>query len=173
MERLRITGKSRYLDELAERAGFALGTSTCSSAQVIWSSDMFMEVQPVDRLNFLNVVIMKCDDDYYSLDRNVKVIITMKGVCNEAAFDAWNICQYVQLKELIVGDECFQYVKDLKIVGLNELEKMQIGKESFCKTRGGAFELKDCEALESVQIGDGSFTGVMSVVFESECCTGG
>ena len=29
--------------------------------------------------------------------------------------------------------------------------------------------MRDCEKLESVKIGDGSFVGVVSVVFESEC----
>ena len=29
--------------------------------------------------------------------------------------------------------------------------------------------MKDCEKLKSVKIGDGSFVGVVSVGFESEC----
>ena len=79
------------------------------------------------------------------------------------------MAEYVRLRELIVGDECFQFVKDLKIVGLNALEKVEIGKECFCKASGGVLEMRDCEKLKSVKIGDGSFVGVVSVVFESEC----
>ena len=29
--------------------------------------------------------------------------------------------------------------------------------------------MRDCEKLKTVKIGDGSFVGVMTVVFESEC----
>ncbi|OAO13642.1 hypothetical protein AV274_4686 [Blastocystis sp. ATCC 50177/Nand II] len=75
--------------------------------------------------------------------------------------------EYVRLRELIVGDECFQFVKDLRIVGLNALEKVEIGKQCFCKASGGVFEMRDCEKVKSVKIGDGSFVSVMSVMFEN------
>ena len=110
---------------------------------------------------------MKCNKDYVSLDENVEVIEVKNGMCNNEAFEEWEMNEYVRLRELIVGDECFKFVKDLKIVGLNALEKVEIGKECYCKASGGVFEMRDCEKLKSVKIGDGSFVGVMSVVFES------
>ena len=113
--------------------------------------------------------VVRCDKDFLALDEDVEVIKVRNGVCNNEAFDEWSMEEYVRLRELIVGDECFQFVKDLRIVGLNALEKVEIGKECFCKASGGVFEMRDCEKLESVKIGDGSFVGVMSVVFESEC----
>ena len=54
-------------------------------------------------------------------------------------------------------------------MGLNALEKVDIGKQCFCKASGGVFEMRDCAKLKSVRIGDGSFVSVMSVMFESEC----
>ena len=112
---------------------------------------------------------MSCDDDFVLLDENVEVIEVKKGVCNDEVFEEWGMDEYVRLRELIVGDECFQFVMDLRIVGLNALEKVEIGKQCFCKASGGAFEMRDCEKLKSVKIGDGSFVSVMSVVFESNC----
>ena len=53
--------------------------------------------------------------------------------------------------------------------GLNALEKVEIGKQCFCKVSGGVFEMRNCEKLKSVKIGDGCFVGLVSVVFESEC----
>ena len=114
--------------------------------------------------------VVRCNNDFLALDEDVEVIRVRNGVCNNEAFDEWSMEEYVRLRELIVGDECFQFVKDLRIVGLNALEKVDVGKECFCKASGGVFEMRDCEKLESVKIGDGSFVGVMSVVFESECC---
>ena len=113
--------------------------------------------------------VVRCNNDFLALDEDVEVIRVRNGVCNNEAFDEWSMEEYVRLRELIVGDECFQFVKDLRIVGLNALEKVEIGKQCFCKASGGVFEMRDCEKLESVKIGDGSFVGVMSVVFESEC----
>ena len=114
-------------------------------------------------------VIVKNDDDFLLLDESVELIEVKKGVCNDEVFEEWSMEEYVRLRELIVGDECFQFVKDLKIVGLNALEKVEIGRQCFCKASGGVFEMRDCEKVKSVRIGDGSFVSVMSVVFESEC----
>ena len=113
---------------------------------------------------------MKNDDDFVLLDESVELIEVKKGVCNDEDFDEWKMEEYVRLRELIVGDECFQFVKDVKIVGLNALEKVEIGKECFCKACGGVFEMRDCAKVKSVRIGDGSFVGVVSVVFESMIC---
>ena len=120
-------------------------------------------------VNTVGRVIVKNDDDFVLLDENVELIEVKNGVCNDEDFEEWEMNEYVRLRELIVGDECFQFVKDLEIVGLSALEKVEIGKQCFCKASGGVFEMRDCEKLKSVRIGDGSFVGVASVVFESEC----
>ena len=124
----------------------------------------------IEPVNTAGRVIVKNDDDFVLLDEDVEGIEVKNGMCNNEAFEEWEMNEYVRLRELIVGDECFKFVKDLKIVGLNALEKVEIGKECYCKASGGVFEMRDCEKLKSVKIGDGSFVGVVSVVFESECC---
>ena len=165
MERIQRKGKSIVLTELADRDGAVEKVPISSPSRQPSYPEPPSPVKPVvpDR------VIVQCDDDFMSLDEDVEAIEVRSGVCNNEAFDRWKVYEYEKLRELIVGDECFQYVKDLKIVGLNELKKVEIGKQCFCKTNGGEFVLKDCEKLESVKIGDGSFVGVMNVVFESEC----
>ena len=147
VERIRNAGKSDLLAELAKRIG--------------------MDSPSPDDKEGKGVV--RCDNDFLALDEDVEVIKVRNGVCNNEAFEEWEMDEYVKLRELIVGDECFQFVKDLKIVGLKALEKVEIGKQCFCKASGGVFEMSDCAELESVKIGDGSFVGVVSVVFESEC----
>ena len=123
----------------------------------------------IEPVSTVGRVIVKNDDDFLLLGENVEVIEVKNGVCNDEDFEEWEMNEYVRLRELIVGDECFQFVKDLKIVGLNALERVEIGKQCFCKVSGGEFEMRDCEKLKSVKIGDGSFVSVVSVVFESEC----
>ena len=170
MERIRNAGNSDLLVSLVKRVGEGRSVTMKTPAEVNMVPDTVIGfASVVEPVNTAGRVIMKNDEDFVLLDEDVEVIEVKKGVCNDEAFEEWNMNEYVRLRELIVGDECFQFVKDLKIVGLNALEKVEIGKECFCKASGGVFEIRNCEKLKSVKIGDGSFVGVMSVVFESEC----
>ena len=168
VERIRSAGKSSLIAELADRVGEGNSLTVNNPSEVNMVPDTVIGGKPATE-NTAGRVIMKNDDDFLLLDENVEVIEVKKGVCNDEVFEEWGMDEYVRLRELIVGDECFQFVKDLRMVGLNALEKVEIGKQCFYKASGGVFEMRDCEKLKSVKIGDGSFVGVMSVVFESEC----
>ena len=170
MERIRSAGNSDLLVSLVKRVGEGRSVTVDNPSEVNMVPDTVIGGKPlIEPVNMTSKVIVKCNKDFLSLDEDVEVIEVKNGMCNDEAFDEWEMDEYVRLRELIVGDECFQFVKDLRIVGLNALEKVEIGKQCFCKTSGGVFEMRDCEKLESVKIGDGSFVSVVSVVFESEC----
>ena len=164
MDRIRSAGKTSVIAKLADRVGEGRSVTMDNPSEV--NVVPYTVIEPV---NTVGRVIVKNDDDFLLLDENVELIEVKNGVCNDEDFEDWEMGEYVRLRELIVGDECFQFVKDLRIVGLNALEKMEIGKECFCNASGGVFEMRNCENLKSVKIGDGSFVGVVSVVFESEC----
>ena len=170
MERIRNAGKSSLIAELADRVGEGRSVPVDNPSEVnVAPATVIRGYHVIEPVNMTGIVIVKNDDDFVLLDEDVEVIEVKNGMCSNEAFDEWSMEEYARLRELIVGDECFQFVKDLKIVGLKTLEKVEIGKECFCKTRGGVFEMRDCEKVKSVRIGDGSFVDVMSVVFESEC----
>ena len=168
MERIRSAGKSSLIAELADRVGEGRSVTVDNPSEVNMAPDTVIGGKPATKLeNTVGRVVVKCNKDFVLLDESVEVIEVKNGMCNNKAFEEWDMDEYVRLRELIVGDECFEFVKDLRIVGLNALEKVEIGKECFCEASGGVFEMRDCEKLKSVKIGDGSFVGVMSVVFES------
>ena len=170
MERIRSAGKSSLIAELADRVGEGRSVAMNNPSDVNIVHDTVIGFASVSKpVNTVGRVIVKNDDDFVLLDENVEGIEVKNGVCNNEAFDEWSMEEYVRLRELIVGDECFQFVRDVRIVGLNALEKVEIGKQCFCEASGGVFEMRNCEKLKSVKIGDGSFVSVMSVVFESEC----
>ena len=170
MERIRSAGKSSMIAELADRVGEGRSAAVDTPSEVnVAPATAIGGKLLVEPVNTAGRVIVKCNKDFVSLDENVEVIEVKNGMCNDEVFDEWEMNEYVRLRELIVGNECFQFVKDLKIVGLNALEKVEIGKQCFCKASGGVFEMRNCENLKSVRIGDGSFVSVVSVVFESEC----
>ena len=168
MERIRSAGKSSLIAELADRVGEGRSVPVNNHSEVNMVPDTVIGfASATEPVNTVGRVIVKNDDDFLLLDENVELIEVKKGVCNDEDFEEWEMNEDARLRELIVCDECFQFVKDVKIVGLNALEKVEIGKECFCKASGGAFEMRDCEKLKSVKIDDGSFVGVVSVVFES------
>ena len=170
MERIRSAGNSDLLVSLVKRVGEGRSVAVDNPAEVNMVPDTVIGFASATKPgNTTGRVIVKNDDDFLLLDESVEVIEVKKGVCNDEDFEEWEMNEYVRLRELIVGDECFQFVKDLMIVGLNALEKVEIGKQCFCKASGGVFEMRNCEKLKSVKIGDGSFVGVVSVVFESKC----
>ena len=170
MERIRSAGKSSLIAELADRVGEGRSGTVDNPSEVNMVPDTVIGGKPlIEPVNMTSKVIVKCNKDFVLLDEDVELIEVKNGMCNDEVFDEWSMDEYARLRELIVGDECFQYVKDLKIVGLNALEKVEIGKQCFCKASGGMFEMRDCAKLKSVKIGDGSFVSVVSVVFESEC----
>ena len=169
MERIRSAGNSDLLVSLVKRVGEGRSVTVDNPSEVNMVPDTVIGFASATKPgNTTGRVIVK-NDDFLLLDESVEVIEVKKGVCNDEDFEEWEMNEYVRLRELIVGDECFQFVKDLKIVGLNALEKVEIGKQCFCKASGGVFEIRNCEKLKSVRIGDGSFVSVVSVVFESEC----
>ena len=170
MERIRSAGKSSLIVELADRVGEGRSVTMDNPSEVNMVPDTVIGGKPViEPVNTVGKVIVKNDYDFVLLDEDVEGIEVKNGMCNNEAFDEWYMEEYMRLRELIVCNECFQFVKDLKIVGLNALEKVEIGKQCFCEASGGVFEMRDCEKLKSMKIGDGSFVGVVNVVFESEC----
>ena len=168
MERIRSAGNSDLLVSLVKRVGEGRSVPMSNPSAVNVALATVIEGKPlIEPVNMTSKVIVKRNMDFVLLDEDVEVIEVKNGMCNDEVFDEWNMNEYVRLRELIVGDECFQFVKDLRIVGLSALEKVEIGKECFCKTSGGVFEMRNCAKLKSVKIGDCSFVGVVSVVFES------
>ena len=67
-----------------------------------------------------------------------------------------------------MGDYCFRETEELKLIGLNELESVVIGRYCFLKypydvKKDGMdpnrhFYLKNCERLRELKIGCGSFS---------------
>ena len=170
MERIRNEGNSDLLVSLVKRVGKGRSVPMNNPSEVNVVPGTVIGGKPlIEPVNTAGRVIVKCNKDFLSLEEDVEVIEVKNGMCSNKAFEEWEMSDYVRLRELIVGDECFQFVKDLRIVGLNALEKVEVGKECFCKTSGGVFEMRNCEKVKNVKIGDGSFVSVVSVVFESEC----
>ena len=93
-------------------------------------------------------------------------IIIDNGV-SKSDFSELDLSRFLQLKSLTLGDHCFSYVNEVKVIGLSELESVEIGMNSFTKykstwnitsDRNRHFYLKDCLKLKSLKMGRYSFS---------------
>ena len=103
---------------------------------------------------------------------------TVEGIivdgCNDASFTVLNLTRFVNLKELIVGNDSLANVNEVHLIGLSKLERVVIGMNSFTKFKNGwgndstrHFYLKDCPQLRELQISSDSF-GYYSLELKSE-----
>lgn len=99
------------------------------------------------------------------LERGVEVIEMKSNSCNDHELRVLDLSRFVNLREFIVGDKCFEYVKEVALIGLNRLERVVIGKHSFPgksdkdKDEKNRFCVKRCERLKELKIGSMSFFG--------------
>ena len=97
----------------------------------------------------------------------VGVMVVSDHCCNERGFMELDLTGFVNLRELNVGDECFENVNKVKLIGLKQLERVVIGVNCFTKYRNDCpefiilnrhFYLKNCERLRELKIGCWSFS---------------
>ena len=94
-------------------------------------------------------------------------IIIDNGV-SKSDFSDLDLSRFLQLKSLAVGDHCFSYVNEVKVIGLSELESVEIGMNSFTKYKNTWYDIrpdpnrhfyvKNCPKLKSLKMGCFSFS---------------
>ena len=109
--------------------------------------------------------VISCKRDWDCVDKRVGVIEVSNGCCNEEGLKELDLRGFVNLRELKVGDECFENVNEVKLIGLSELESVEIGMNSFTQHKNDAsddpnrhFYLKNCPKLKSLKMDRYSFS---------------
>ena len=87
------------------------------------------------------------------------------NTCNDKDCDVLDLSSFSNLKVFEVGDYSFAYVKEVKLIGLSQLERVVIGRECFTKKKllddyypDRDFHLKNCERVKELKIGCYSFS---------------
>ena len=77
----------------------------------------------------------------------------------------WDVSLLLNLESIEIGNDCFRSVQTFKIDGLNRLKTIKIGINSFTQNKNWyrndsskSFHILNCESLESIQIGQNSFS---------------
>ena len=114
-----------------------------------WSADVHNEVE------------------WNSLNRNVFEIVVSSNCCNEKSMKVLDLSELKYLRHIEIGSACFEYVNEVKMIELNNLESVEIGKNSFTKFKNTwrvtsdpnrHFYLKNCPKLKSLKMGRYSFS---------------
>ena len=80
-------------------------------------------------------------------------------------YTTFDFSDYAVVESIWIGDDCFGSVKTFQIDGLNRLKSIKIGNKSFTQKKNSSgndksksFHILNCESLESIQIGEYSFS---------------
>ena len=112
------------------------------------------------------IVNVQCMGDLKNANISVRTVVVASNCCNDWKLSVLDLSRFVNLRELKVGEECFENVKEVKLIGLSQLERVVIGMNSFTKRKNDGpwgidpdhhFYLKDCERLRELKIGCFSF----------------
>ena len=128
-----------------------------------------VERSEVLRVEDLEVEDMKVEihnwNGWEQVNESVTELVIPSNCCNVAEWSVFDVSGLKWLKSIEIGDECFENVNEVKLIGMNRLESVVIGKNSFTKHKGWFgndpyrhFYLRNCERLRELKMGRYSFS---------------
>ena len=105
------------------------------------------------------------NNDMKSIDNSITSIIVRNGSNNDINYKVFDYSGLNRIGSIEIGNECFGSVQTFQIDRLNGLKTIKIGKNSFTQKKysdgddsSKSFHILNCESLESIQIGEYSFS---------------
>ena len=106
--------------------------------------------------------------------RGSSEIVIGNGECDGYVWSVLDMSVYHGLKRLEIGDYNFENVRGLRLIGLSELESVEIGEKCFTQYRNWYvndpnrhFYLKNCPKLKSLKMGRYSFSDYSVIEIEN------
>ena len=104
-------------------------------------------------------------NDLNALSSTVTEIIVENRCCRDPSFTVLDLTRFTSVRRIVIGHDAFMYVEEVKLIGLSELESVEIGMNSFTKEKNSwgndpnrHFYLKNCPKLKSLKMGRYSFS---------------
>ena len=124
-----------------------------------WSFQLIIDVSEL-----LFPKVYTCDY-FQSLNSSTTSIIIPNWTCNINNYTIFDFSRFSLLESIEIADSSFGSVSTFQIDGLNQLQTIKIGKNSFTQQKNSygnnaskSFHILNCESLESIQIGEYSFS---------------
>ena len=117
---------------------------------------------------------VELSEDSQLLHSRIEELIVSNNSCNGEEWRLLDLTFIPKLRLLEVGDKCFKFVDEVMLIGLNRLDRVVIGENSFTKEKNWYdydptrhFYLKNCERLRELKIGRYSFSYYSVCVIEN------
>ena len=112
-------------------------------------------------------------NDLNALSSTVTEIIVENRCCRDPSFTVLDLTRFTNVRRIVIGHDAFMYVEEVKLIGLSELESVEIGMNSFTQHKNSYgndpnrhFYLKNCPKLKSLKMGRYSFSDYTVVEIE-------
>ena len=103
--------------------------------------------------------------EWQALSKSVTEVVVSSSCCNKESINVLDLSELKKLRRIEIGNDCFEFVNEVKLIGLSELQSVVVGMSSFTqhKYRDGDdpnrhFYLKNCPKLKSLWISRFSFS---------------
>ena len=149
-------GKMEYEGGICEGARWGKGTQYDRNGGVVYEGEWVNDVHVKTE-----VVITPGLETFHN---HIEVLRVSSGCCNGEEWSVLNMGLMGCLKSVVVENECFVNVSELKLSGMKRLESVEIGENCFTQHKQGGrnmdrkFCLKNCPKLRSLKTGDFSFS---------------
>ena len=149
--------KVEYEGEICEGKRWGRGIQYDRTGNTVFEGE-WMNNEPLSKQVVLN-------EENQVLHSHIEELIVENNSCNGMEWAVLDLSFISHLRLFEVGDECFENVNEVKLIGLSKLEKVVIGMNSFTKKKNGCgndpnrhFHLKNCESVRELKMGRGSFS---------------
>ena len=147
--------KMEYEGEWCEGMRWGRGTQYNRNGKIVYDGEWLS-----DGHGKTSVALRKGNE---LLHNHIEELIVCDNACNGEEWKVLDLSWMPSLKLLDVGERCFKYVNEVKLIGLTELKRVAIGDGSFGRRDDMGFKdnrrfcLKNCPSLKSLRICDYSF----------------
>ena len=154
--------KVEYEGEICEGKRWGRGIQYDRNGVVVFDGEWINDGQLKKR--------MVMNDKTQFIHNHIEELIVSDKSCNGEEWSVLDLSLMSHLRLFQVGDECFEHVTEVKLIGLHALERVVIGMNSFTKSSDDSddddsdedpnrhFYLKDCEQLKELKMGCYSFS---------------
>ena len=150
-------GVIEYKGEICERMRWGRGIQYDRNGKTVFNGEWMNDEQLSKR-----VVLNK---ENQLLHNHIEELIVSNNSCNGMEWTALDLSFISHLRLFAVGDDCFKFVEEVKLIDLSKLECVVIGENSFTKEKydyrydpNRHFYLKNCERVRELKIGYHSFS---------------
>lgn len=146
-------------------------SSTCRSIFLFVDASV-LEKHPAFSFYIQNVTVRSVGE--LKLNSQLRRLVVGNSCCNDPQLTRLDLTGCSCIQEVIIGNNCFERVEEVKLVGLKELESVVIGLNSFTMKKESCgndpnrrFYLKDCVKVRELKIDRFSFSDYSVCVIES------